>query len=191
VAQDVGGLKTAGPWIAKANPTFTVLIDQQHTVSTLYDMVNVPTGVWIDEGGRLVRPNETAFNDNRFANFHGIDAAPYLEGLRDWLERGDQSPFVMRPIQLRHHLNPPDRPALLADTYFKLAQHLVTIGQERAAIPYFKQAQQLRPESWAYKRQAWQFADSDTDYGTNFRTEVAALKGKPFYPPLHLPDQRG
>ncbi len=52
-----------------------MLIDVQHTVATLHNMVNVPTGVWFDETGRIVRPNETAYIDNRFTDFHGIDAA--------------------------------------------------------------------------------------------------------------------
>ncbi len=187
VAEDIGGLRTAGPWIERVKPTFTVLIDAQHTVATLYDMVNVPTGVWIDETSRIVRPNETTFIDNRYTGFHGIEAAPYLDGLRDWLLRGAQSPYVMSPEQMRQYLALPDDRNLMADTYFKLAQHLVTIGHERDAIPYFKQAQQRRLESWNYKRQAWQFADPETDYGTNFQKEVKALNGKPFYPPLHLP----
>ncbi len=186
VAEDIGGLRTAGPWIEPVQPTFTALIDAQHTVATLYDMVNVPTGVWIDETGRIVRPNETTFIDNRFKEFHGIDAAPYLDALRDWLLRGTQSPHVMGPEQLRQYVAPPDHRTLMADTYFKLAQHLVTIGHERDAIPYFKEAQQRRSESWNYKRQAWQFADPEADYGTNFRKEVKALNGKPFYPSLHL-----
>jgi hypothetical protein len=60
VAEDIGGIKDAGPWIEKANPDYTVLVDEKHTVATLYGMVNVPTGVWIDENGKMVRPNEVA-----------------------------------------------------------------------------------------------------------------------------------
>ena len=48
VAQDTGGVKDASPWIEKANPEYTVLIDEQHLVTKLYSMVNVPTAVWIN-----------------------------------------------------------------------------------------------------------------------------------------------
>ena len=58
MAQDTGGVKDAGKWITDAKATYTVLIDQEHLVSKLYHMVNVPTGVWINEQGRIVRPNE-------------------------------------------------------------------------------------------------------------------------------------
>ncbi len=187
VAEDIGGVKAAGPWIEKANPTFTVLVDEQHTVASLYGMVNVPTAVWIDETGKIVRPNETAFIDNRFKNFHGLDAAPYLDGIRDWLRNGEKSLYLMSTRQLRQLLSQPNADHLLADSHFKLAQYLVTTGFARDAIPYFKMAQKLRPESWNYKRQAWVFADPDKDYGTNFQKEVQALNGKPYYPSPRLP----
>ena len=78
MAQDTGGAKDAGPWIdplkyLEARPdlpketvetarkigplTYTVLIDEKHLVSKLYNMVNVPTGVWINEKGQH-RPPE-------------------------------------------------------------------------------------------------------------------------------------
>jgi hypothetical protein len=187
VAEDIGGLDAARPWIELDTPTFTVLIDTQHTVASRYNMVNVPTAIWINETGRLVRPNETAFVDNRFTAFSAIDASPYLNGIRDWLVRGDQSRYVMSPDQLRRRLPPLESAHRLADTYFKVAQYLVRHGAARDAIPYFKEAQRLRPESWNYKRQAWKLADPEKDYGTTFRAEVEALKGKPYYPPVQLP----
>ncbi len=190
VAEDIGGLQAARPWIEKANPTFTVLIDERHAVASLYGMVNVPTAVWIDELGKIVRPNEAAFIDNRFQDFHGIDAAPYLDAIRDWLACGAKSQYVMNAEQLRQHLGQPDADHLLADANFKLAQYLVSVGYPRDAISYFKRAQKLRPESWNYKRQAWKLADPDKDYGTNFLKEVKALGGKPYYPPLDLPNAK-
>ncbi len=187
MAEDIGGVKHAGPWIEKANPAYTVLIDQEHTVASLYGMVNVPTAVWINEKGKIVRPNEVAFVDDRFKSMHGLDAAPYLEALGDWLERGDQSAYVMPPEKIKQRMQPPNGEELLADAYFKLAEHLVAAGFDRDAIPYFKTAQKLRPDSWNYKRQAWLLADPDKDYGTNFMKEVRALNGKPYYPPRDLP----
>src|SRR5262249_50663942 len=74
--------------------THTALIDQEHLVSTLYDMVNVPTAVWINEQGRIVRPNETAYVDNRLKRIHGLESAPYIAALRDWVEKGDRSAYV-------------------------------------------------------------------------------------------------
>ena len=118
VAQDTGGVKDAGPWITAAKPTFTALIDEKHLVSRLYNMVNVPTGVWINEQGKIVRPNEVAFADDRFKTFTGMDSAPYLNALRDWAEKGDKSEYAMTPDQLRQKLNSNDPDIALAAAEF-------------------------------------------------------------------------
>jgi hypothetical protein len=85
-----------------------VLIDEKHLVSKLYNMVNVPTGVWISEQGRIVRPNEVAFVDDRFKVFSGLDAAPYLNALKDWVEKGDKSVYVMSEGHLREKMTAQD-----------------------------------------------------------------------------------
>ena len=95
MAEDTGGVKDAGKTITDANPAYTVLIDQDHLVSKLYNMVNVPTGVWINEQGKIVRPNEVAFVDDRFKVFTGLDSAGYLNALKDWAQKGDKSAYVM------------------------------------------------------------------------------------------------
>jgi hypothetical protein len=164
-----------------------VLVDEKHTVATLYGMVNVPTGVWIDERGKMVRPNEVAFIDNRYKSMHGIDAQPYLTGLLDWLDKGGNSVYAMSADKLREHLNQFTPQNLLADANFKMGQYLVSAGHAREAIAYFKTAQSLRPDDWNYKRNAWLFANPDKDYGTNFGKEVKALNGKPYYPAPELP----
>ena len=50
----------ARPWIEAAKPDYPCLIDRDHHVADLYNMVNVPQAVWIDEEGRIVRPPENA-----------------------------------------------------------------------------------------------------------------------------------
>src|SRR5205807_6858391 len=109
VAQDTGGVKDAGPWIdplkyADSKPdlpkesierakqigplTYTVLIDEKHIVSKLYNMLNVPTGVWINEQGRIVRPNEVALLKDGLKNFAGLNQGPYFNGLKAGVEKG-------------------------------------------------------------------------------------------------------
>ena len=83
IAQDTGGAKDAAPWITAAKPEYTALIDDKHLVTQLYNMVNVPTAVWINEKGMIVRPNEVAYVDNRYKAMHQIDAGPYLDAIRD------------------------------------------------------------------------------------------------------------
>ena len=211
MAQDTGGVKDAGPWIdplkyPAAKPeqqkeaiesenkngplTYTVLIDEKHLVSRLYNMVNVPTGVWINEQGRIVRPNEVAFVDDRFRNFTGMDSAPYLNALKDWIEKGDRSAFVMSEERLREKLAASDPNVVLASAEFGLGEQLYKSGHTAEAVPHFKEAQRLNPKSWNYKRQAYALT-SEKDYGTTFRDEVQKNGGsKVYYPPPDLPGEK-
>lgn len=167
------------------------MIDVEHRVAALYNMVNVPTGVWIDEDGRFVRPLEVAFVDNRWIEYTKTDMTRYVAGLRDWVAKGAASPFALAKGELRRRLSLPTAGHALAAANFRLGQYLHARGHWEDAIPYFKQAQALRPESWCYKRQAWALSDAEKYYGTNFKKEVEALAGKPYYAPLDLPPVPG
>jgi len=61
VAMDTGGWEAANPFLEAADPKHPALIDQEHSLDRLLGVVNVPTGVWIDEAGTIVRPPEPAF----------------------------------------------------------------------------------------------------------------------------------
>lgn len=187
VAQDTNGVKDAGPWITKEKLDYTVLIDKQHLVTQLYAMVNVPTAVWINEKGRIVRPNEVAYVDNRYKALTFIDADPYLAAIRDWAQNGDKSRFVVseQDMKERMKLQTPDR--AMADAEFGLGEYLYGKGFGPDAIPHFKEAQRLAPDNWNYKRQAWALGDVERDYGTTFMKEVKK-SGKPFYEPRKMPD---
>jgi hypothetical protein len=188
VAEDAGGIKASEPSINSTQPEYTVLIDSTHLVTRLYDMVNVPTAVWINEQGRIVRPNEVAYVDNRFRYLHGLDAAPYLDGIRDWVARGEASPWALKEKELTERMKPQSQEHALAAAEFGLAEYLYRTGRGSDAIGHFKEAQRLHPASWNFKRQAWALANADRDYGTNFMKEVGKLQGKPYYTPRQTPD---
>jgi tetratricopeptide (TPR) repeat protein len=190
VAEDTGGLKDALPWIKAAKPEYTTLTDDTHRVTRLYGMVNVPTAVWINEQGRIVRPNEVAFVDNRYKNLHGMDAGPYLDAIRDWVKNGDKSAFVLSEDEVKKRLKAQGPERALADAEFNLAEHLYANGKKAEAIPHFKEAQRLDPDNWNYKRQAWALSDAERDYGTNWNKEVQKMTeaGKKYYPPRVLPE---
>lgn len=150
-------------------------------------MVNVPTAVWINEQGRIVRPNEVAYVDNRYKGMHGIEASEYLEAIRDWVVKGARSDFVLSEKELKERLTPQNPDWALASAEFALAEYLYRNGRSEASIRHYKEAQRLNPESWNYKRQAWALSDAERDYGTSFMKEVQKLKGKPYYTPRRLP----
>jgi hypothetical protein len=186
VALDSAGAAAAGEFIRAANPTHPSLIDVHYEVARAYNMVNVPTAVWIDEEGRIVRPNEMAFADNRWIEYTKFDMTVYLDAVRDWARRGAQSPYALDAKTRRKRLPLPTADHALAAATFRLAEHLHETGLPEAAVPFFKRAQALQPESWAFKRQAWALTDAEKYYGTNFQTEVKALAGRPYYTPLDL-----
>jgi hypothetical protein len=59
-------------------PTYPCLIDREHVVAELYGIVNVPTAVWIDEAGRMVRPPEPAGMSDGFRAMNTATFAVHL-----------------------------------------------------------------------------------------------------------------
>ncbi len=182
IALDVGGVDAAGKFIDYAKPEHPALIDQAHLLDELYGVVNVPTGIWIDEAGTIVRPPEAAWPGK--AVFREmipkelppdtdpwivkaldltarIPTAPekYAAALRDWAERGAQSPYALAPDEVIARSRPRSPEAGLAAAHFELGQHLHRAGHPDDAVPHFREAHRLQPDNWTYKRQAWSFVD--------------------------------
>src|SRR6202165_4515032 len=155
-------------------------------------MWSVPPGVCTKEKGKIVRPNEVAFVDDRFKTFTGLDSEPYLTALKDWVEKGEKSTYAMSEEKLREKLNANDPNMILAAAEFGLGEYLYKRGHLTEAIPHFKEAQRLNPKSWNYKRQAYALSDAKRDYGTTFAEEVEKSGGsKVYYPPPDLPGASG
>ncbi len=79
-------------WIAKAEPTHPSLVDEAHLVAERYGMVNVPTVVWIDEEGRIARPNDVAFTTDQGGKFAGVSTAEQMARLRRWVAGEEPAP---------------------------------------------------------------------------------------------------
>ncbi len=201
VAFDSAGVSAAGQWIEAAKSTYPSLIDTGHLVAELYGMVNVPTGVWINEDGRIVRPPESAGASDGFRQmdpqtFKLPDAAlassratkrAYIEGLKDWARSGDQSSWALSESEVLKRLQPPSGEHALAATNFAMGLHLFERGDAVAAQPYFAEAQRLHPENWSYKRQAWALEDPAKAGGAEYWSAVKALGDTPYYAPIEMP----
>ncbi len=95
----------------------------------------------------------------------------------------------MAEDKLQQKLTVNDPQILLASAEFGLGEYLYKIGRLADAIPHFKQAQQLNPKDWNYKRQAYALSDARRDYGTTFAEEVEKNGGsKVYYTPPDLPE---
>src|SRR5262249_32667334 len=109
--------------------------------------------------------------------------------LRDWAEKGERSAYVFSEERLRERLAPQNPDWALAAAEFGLGQHLYRNGHFAEAIPHFKEAQRLNPQSWNYKRQARPLSDSKRECGRRCREEVGKLSGKRYYPAGELPGE--
>lgn len=181
-AQDTGGEEAAGSSYDKAKATYTTLLDPQHAVSSLYKMVNVPTGVWIDEQGKIVRPSEVAYSRNVALLSIKVEGDKYVEALRDWVKNGEKSAFVVGADKVQSRLATPSKEAALADANFKLAVYFHQQRDKARADKYFAEAQRLQPDDWNYHRQQWSF-DPQTAIKL-WMQKYTALGEKPYYEPL-------
>jgi hypothetical protein len=199
VAFDSAGKAAVEPWIKAANPTYPCLIDQRHIVAELYDMVNVPTAVWIDERGRIVRPSEPAGVTDGFRTMDRktftmpqaeIDAMQakrqaYLAAIRDWVANGAASKFALSEAQVLRWMRTPNDDQVRAAANFRLGEYLFAEGHGEAAQKYFAEAQRLRPESWNYRRQTLSLRDPVNPLsasGAEFWNAVDELGARKFYP---------
>jgi hypothetical protein len=187
VAQDTGGAAVAKPFYDAAKATYTALVDVQHTVSSLYNMVNVPTAVWIDETGRIVRHDEDAYSKSYTMGTLKFGNDVYRPAVYDWVKNGAASKYVQSPETVLAQLPERGENEALADANFKLAVWFHTQGDTERANRYWDEAQKLNPDSWNYHRQDWSFLQQDETM-KNWVAKFRALGDKPYYRPLDLPE---
>jgi hypothetical protein len=186
-AQDTGGEAAAGKWYDRANATFTALIDAQHAVSSAYQFINVPMGVWVDEKGRVVRPAEPAWNSDQVLKITAdksiaTQGKVYVDGLRDWVRNGERSAYALSDEEFARRVKPRSNAEMEADASFKLAVWFHDNGKNELAAKYWEHAQELNPDDWNYHRQEWSFGQ---DAGKKWMEKFLKLD-KPYYPPLDI-----
>ncbi len=207
VALDARGASAARPWIEKAQPEHPSLIDEAHVLDRL-GVVNVPTGIWIDESGTIVRPPETAyprrpsFKDREVpadatpldrerievTRRLNVNAEGYVAALRDWVAKGAASPYALSPEEVVGRSRPRPVEEATADAHFALGQELHTMGERDLAIEHFRAAQRLHPTNWTYRRDAWAIAGPEyaSIYGTTWLDDVKREGAENYYPRLEL-----
>jgi hypothetical protein len=139
----------ARPFIERAQPTHPSLIDTEHRVAHLYGMINVPTVVFIDEAGRIARPNAMEYGTDMFKQFHGRESAPFLDAVRAWARNGRSD---VAPDQVAARTVPPTPDEELARAEFSLAWHLHKSGRVEAGERHFVRAGELSPDDWTIRR---------------------------------------
>jgi hypothetical protein len=194
--------ETARPWIEAAAATYPCLIDRDHYLADLYNMVNVPQAVWIDEEGRIVRPPETAGSMDAFRamdrkTFTIPDEVmaernrvktQYFDAVRDWVLRGSRSVHAMNATRAAEKLKLPDATIAEAHARFHLGRYLLREGREAEAQVQMAEASRLHPDSWAMWRQAAAKDTRGLASGPEFWKRVDALRSRYYYPPAEISD---
>lgn len=177
VGLDAQGDAGCRAFIEAANPAHPSLLDRHHVLADLFGVTNIPSSVWIDERGMIVRPAEAApappqatppaprvlppGTPQRFVEIMAEaakirkDVQGYHGALRDWVEHGAQSRYALSPDEVVARSRPRDADTALGHAHFQLATRLEIDGHHAAAIPHFREAHRLVPDSWTFRRQAW------------------------------------
>ncbi len=194
VAMDAD-IEAARPWVTEAAPSYVTLIDQHHLLSSLYNMVNVPQAVWIDEQGQMVRPVESGGSIDILREFDfeaggfkpeaqaraGAAKAAYTEAVKDWAMHGANSKFVFTPEQARAHVSATSDDVMLAHAKFQLGQYLAAAGRTEEAEALFAECRVLHPDSWNIFRQTTEKTEIGIAAGEDFWNKVMALGDKQYY----------
>jgi hypothetical protein len=148
-------------------------------VADLYRIINVPTVVWIDEDGRIVRPNDVAFASDALKDLHGIESGPHHEALRAWVRDGK------RPMERQAAAEAQTLPTAAeqqARAEFALACALHAAGRSDAAERHFARADQLAPHDFTIRRGSMPIRGKDpfgADFADLYSEWIAA--GRPYY----------
>ncbi len=187
----------AREWIEAAAPTHPSVIDTRHRIDALLGICNVPMAVWIDEDGHLVRPAEGAsIKASAVHQMEITDALPermqvalrelqampdsgeaYRAAIVDWATNGANSRFALDAHQVIDKSQPRPAAHSRAAAMFEIGTHLHRTVGKHAAIEWWKQAHDLHPENWTYKRQAWTLESTPAGAASDKAQEVGEVYG--------------
>ena len=193
VAEESRGADHARPWIEQAKSDYWQLIDTEHRLEDLYNLVNVPQAVWIDEEGTIVRPPETAGSTDHFRRMDlktrtmsPEDQAErlaarqaYLDAVRAWVNTGKH---VLPADTARAGMPTVTPPIAEARARFRLGVWLRAHGRAAEGDKQMAEASRLYPDSWSMWRQAADLDEVGKASGPEFWKRVQALGEKPYYP---------
>jgi len=174
--------EAARPWIEAAKPTHPALIDVRHEVADLYNMVNIPTVVWVDEADRIVRPNDVAFGSDTFRQITNIDSGKCLAAVRGWVH-GTAPALPAERVRALQSLPTAEHQQARAE--FALGKWLAEAGRAEAAARHFARAGELAPHDFTIRRGSMPMRGADP-FGPEFRAMIQSWVGggQPYYRPL-------
>jgi hypothetical protein len=194
VAEESRGAEHARPWIDQAKSDYWQLVDTEHRLEDLYNLVNVPQAIWIDEQGTIVRPPETAGSTDHFRRMdlktrtmtpqdqeeRLAARVAYMDAVRAWVTTGKHA---LPADAVRANL-PQITPEIAeARARFRLGVWLRANSRTAEGDRQMAEASRLHPDSWSMWRQAADLDEVGKAGGPDFWKRVQALGDKPYYPP--------
>ena len=172
----------ARPWIEAARPTHPSLIDTTHALADRYNIVNVPTILWIDERGRIDAAERRRVRDRyvQAHHRHGVGRPP-----RGAPRLGAREATALPEARVRALQTLPTDDDQRARAEFGLGEWLFTQGRTAAAARHFAKAGELAPHDFTIRRGTMPMRGIDP-MGPQFREMLGAWvkAGNPYYRPL-------
>ncbi|GII55724.1 hypothetical protein Pth03_41130 [Planotetraspora thailandica] len=170
----------AAPWIEGLG--HPALVDADGSIAELYNVVNVPTVVWVDEDGRIARPQDSMTATDTFREMNGLSSEAAKSALRRWVLDGDSG---LTRQAVREHLRLPTEEERRARLHARLAAWLFRHGRMAPAREHARAAAELAPHDVAVRRSLMPLGGVDP-FGEEYfrmRDELVAA-GVPIYRPL-------
>jgi Redoxin len=135
--------EAAGEWLADL--THPAVVDDDGRIAELYNVINVPTVVWIDEEGRIARPQDTMTATDTFRSMNGLSSEQATAALRRWVIDGEAG-------TTSRELRASTDDERLARLHARLAAWLFRGGRVAAAERHLAEAAALAPHDLAIRR---------------------------------------
>jgi peroxiredoxin len=161
------------PWTQEG---LTTAVDPDHRLSDVFGVIQVPSTVWLDEQGVVVKPPTIAPGDNKFQEWTKVDAEQHHEALRRWVRTGE-APAVEDGVV-------DDLGIRTARAERRLAAWLHRNGHPESAEQHFAAAVELAPLDFSIRRASMPLRGQDP-FGAEFFTlwEEWEAAGRPGYQP--------
>ena len=154
--------------------TMPVLYDPHHLLTELYAISNVPTVVWIDEVGRIARPNAEAFGTDTFAEFTGAESSPHLELVRRWVRHGE---LPMGEQECKEAVADLTEDEVLARLHFRIAAEAHRRHDSATTRRHVLRAGELAPDDLTIWRAGMPLIGEDP-FGEDFLVRYDEWKSK-------------
>jgi peroxiredoxin len=151
-----------------------VLYDPNHLLTELYAISNVPTVVWIDEVGRINRPNTEAFGTDTFTEFTGAESSPHLELVRRWVRHGE---LPMDEEECKEAVADLSEDEVLARLHFRIAAEAHRRDDAVTTRRHVLRAGELAPDDLTIWRAGMPLIGEDP-FGEDFLVRYDGWKAK-------------